>query len=200
MKKQNGIITLKANAKVKMKGEKMEEILKELVEVLKVSNQRTLWDYLIAIAPIIISVTALVVSIKTTQKQNKIALFEKRFEAVYKLSFIWTIAEDVIEYKNGDPSLLLENGMTNYYLTKKDNESNFFAFYTGVILELAGIECLFNRVNTEDVMKFLDEFQTYVLKVYKEEVCENDREALKEVFLKVEDSKVIDKMEKYLKL
>lgn len=185
-----------------MKGKNMEEILKELVEVMKVSNQRTLWDYLIAIAPIIISITALVISIKTTQKQNRIALFEKRYEIVYKLGFIFAVEGQVVEYEDENPSWFLENTVEDYYLTsnhvKNNNVQNFHSFYTGLILELAGIECLFYGVYTVDIMDFLNTFQHYVSKVHSKEVCKKDREELKEIFLKVNESKVMDKMEKYL--
>ena len=46
---------------------------------------RIILDYALVIVPILVSCVAIVISVKTAEKQNKIGLFEKRFEAYANL-------------------------------------------------------------------------------------------------------------------
>lgn len=49
-----------------------------LIAAISALSEKNAFDYIIAIGPILLSVIAIVISICTTRKQNKIALFEKR--------------------------------------------------------------------------------------------------------------------------
>lgn len=51
----------------------------ELITAICALSEKSVFDYLIAIGPIVLSLIAIFISICTTAKQNRIALFEKRF-------------------------------------------------------------------------------------------------------------------------
>ena len=59
----------------------MEEIVKAIEKI----AEKNIIDYLLVIVPIVASLIAIVISIVVSQKQNKIALFEKRFDAYANL-------------------------------------------------------------------------------------------------------------------
>lgn len=52
----------------------------ELIQCVRQLSEKSTLDYVIAIAPILLSVVAVIISILVAQRQNKIAFFEKRFE------------------------------------------------------------------------------------------------------------------------
>lgn len=54
--------------------------MEELVVAINNLSNKTFVDYLIAFAPIVISIVAICVSISATREQNKISLLEKRLE------------------------------------------------------------------------------------------------------------------------
>lgn len=53
----------------------------QLIEAVRQLAVKNAWDYSIAIAPILLSAIAIIISISVAHQQNKIALFDKRFEA-----------------------------------------------------------------------------------------------------------------------
>lgn len=57
----------------------------KLIPILEQMAQKTWVDYFAVSAPIVLSVVAIYISISTTRKQNKIALFEKRYELYQKI-------------------------------------------------------------------------------------------------------------------
>lgn len=67
----------------------------ELIPILEQMAQKTLVDYLAIIAPLVLSVVAIVISISTTRKQNKIALFEKRYEAASQIATLLSFLKSI---------------------------------------------------------------------------------------------------------
>ena len=63
----------------------------ELVKAIEKLAEKDIIDYLIIFVPIAISLVTIVISIRTAQKQNKIALFEKRYNCLFcrKANEIW---------------------------------------------------------------------------------------------------------------
>lgn len=57
--------------------------MNELVKAIENLSNKTIVDYLLIVIPIIISVIAIIISLNSTNKQNKIALFEIRY-AIFK--------------------------------------------------------------------------------------------------------------------
>ena len=67
----------------------MNEVqMQELIEAIEKLSQKGWVDYLIIIVPIMLSVIAVWISLATAHKQNKIALFEKRYKALTRFEEI----------------------------------------------------------------------------------------------------------------
>ena len=45
-------------------------------------------DYLLVIVPIVVSIVAIYISIATARKQNKIALFERRYNCLFQIKTV----------------------------------------------------------------------------------------------------------------
>ena len=78
----------------------MKELLAELIIAVQSLQQRDLWDYFAIIAPLVLSVVAVWISISTAKKQNKIALFEMRYKTVSVLCFLLPVAKEVVNPKD----------------------------------------------------------------------------------------------------
>jgi hypothetical protein len=63
-------------------------------------NQRDVWDFVAIIAPLLLSVVAVYISVRTTKKQNKIALFEKRYSCFFPIRVILNFAETITDTPN----------------------------------------------------------------------------------------------------
>ena len=57
-----------------------EEIYRDLIEAVRQLSEKSVLDYVIAIAPIVLSIVAVIISLSIAYRQKKIDLFEKRFE------------------------------------------------------------------------------------------------------------------------
>lgn len=182
----------------------MNETMKQLAEAVVALNSRTWVDYLLVIMPVIISVIAIVISIITANQQNKIALFEKRFECVSLLSFIMTVCESVIKYDGEDREIPLQSGMTTFYKLngneEQRKEEEYSAFYSGVLLKLSRLGCLFKGENIDLVMEFLSEFGNYISKVHRNDSTDTELQRLEELLIRIEAKKIANELDKYLKL
>ena len=69
--------------------------MQELIEAVKMSSQSSGWDKALVVIPIVISVIALFISLYIAYRQNKIALFEKRYRVVYLVKSIITFSEQI---------------------------------------------------------------------------------------------------------
>lgn len=69
--------------------------MEELVKAVENLGKKDIIDYLIIIVPIVISIVAIVISIVTAKKQNKIALFEKKYEALFQLKTVISFAQTI---------------------------------------------------------------------------------------------------------
>ena len=78
----------------------MKEILQEISSTLNNINQHDIWDYVTIIAPLVLSAVAVYISIRTTKKQNKIALFEKRYSCFFQIKVILNFAETITDSPN----------------------------------------------------------------------------------------------------
>ena len=198
-----------------------EEIIKLIDERIRLFLQlfeRDFWDYAAIIAPILLSVIAIVVSIQTALQQNKIGkrqneitLFEHRFKALSILDFLLPLAKTIIDNTKKDDKekqdvwdILAIAMQTFKYSTspfdKKIEFSQVEYFYTNMILEISRLPCLFKNESTESILAF-----SYAFKSIADNVC-NGEDYEEEIFLlqkyvcEIEEKNIMDKLEKYLKL
>lgn len=80
--------------------------MEKLLEILIALPIKTVVDYLLIIVPIVLSCIAIAISIVTTSKQNKIALFELRYKCYSQLRTIRSF--DASTHDCDDPRLILK--------------------------------------------------------------------------------------------
>lgn len=75
--------------------------MEDIVKAIEKLAEKDIVDYLLVIVPIVVSIVAIYISIATARKQNKIALFERRYNCLFQiktiLNFSDTIKEDADE-------------------------------------------------------------------------------------------------------
>lgn len=186
------------------RGAYMKKILSELIEVIELANTKTLWDYLIVSVPIIISVIAIFVSVGTAKRQNRIALFEKRYEVISLLGFLLGVCEGLITYKGIDGRIQLQSSMKTFYMVKgiSDNETrhDFSHFYTGIVLEAGKVEYLFTGEKVDLTKAFLVAFNDYVLKICRDEPSDSELKVLEEKYLEFSKQDILSQFDKDTKL
>lgn len=183
----------------------MEELLSELIANVQLSQQRDLWDYIAIIAPLVLSVVAVWISIGTAKKQNKIALFEMRYRVVSILSFLLPVAKELVNSKEIDDWTILATAMDTYKMSATDSSAEFDypkldSFYTHLILDAGMVNCLFDKKGTKQIMDFLEEFHEFVSIVCKDEVTEEARADLNKTVSLLEESKTMNKLDGLLKI
>ena len=97
--------------------------MEDIVKAIEKLAEKDIIDYLLVIVPIAISVVAVVISIATAKKQNKIALFEKRYNCLFQIKTILNFA-DTIKDADGKTILGLYDAFwgTNIYHLKGDRQ------------------------------------------------------------------------------
>ena len=85
-----------------VKGVEMEEVVKAIEKL----AEKSIIDYLVIIVPIILSIVAIGISIATARKQNKIALFDRRYACLFQIRMILQFAEAIKEVS--DPKVILQ--------------------------------------------------------------------------------------------
>lgn len=197
----------------------MDVVFKVLIEVFKVIFNRDFWEI---IAPLILSVVAIGVSIHTAikqnqiserqneiaEKQNEIALFEYRYKVFTILSFLLPVAREILkrlEQEDVDVWNVLANSMQTYKYSTSPFETNIEYsqveyFYTNLILEGGRLPCLFKKENTEQILAFLQIFNALVSNECKGEPCDKEIVLLQNAVNKIDESCILERLEKYLML
>lgn len=75
----------------------------ELINVIEELGRKDFLDIVAAFSPIILSVIAIVISIYVARKQNKIAMFDMRYEAMFRLKTVLSFAVSI--EKIDDPKI-----------------------------------------------------------------------------------------------
>ena len=88
----------------------MEDIAKamgDIARAIEKLSEKDIIDYLIVIVPVVISIVAIVISIATARKQNKIALFEKKYNSLIQIHTIASFANSIKDNNNLSSKLIL---------------------------------------------------------------------------------------------
>lgn len=81
--------------------------MEELVKAIEKLAEKDLIDYLLVIVPILVSIVAIFISIATAKKQNKIALFEKKYNSLIQIHTIASFANSIKDNNNLSSKLIL---------------------------------------------------------------------------------------------
>ena len=69
--------------------------MEDVVKAIEKLAEKTWMDYALVIVPIIVSMVAIVISIATARKQNRIALFERRHNCLFQIKMILNFSESI---------------------------------------------------------------------------------------------------------
>lgn len=180
--------------------------MEELIEVIHQANQRDFWDYTAIVAPFLLSVVAIAISIYSVKKQNNLSLFEKRYRMSYILGFLVNVANEVVKNELRDDKELL-HFLQNSYLeidSKDDlaskNHEKTLVFYYKLRFEIVGINSLYPGNKLKDVNKFLESFFEYISNVFTDKDTKLEKENLKAHLKLLERKKIFQKLDKPLKI
>lgn len=77
----------------------------ELISAIEKISQKDWVDYLLIIIPILVSLVAIVISIATARKQNRIALFKMRYKGLMQINSMFRFEEGI--YNVDSPEVIL---------------------------------------------------------------------------------------------
>lgn len=80
--------------------------MEEIVRAIEKISEKSIVDYFIIVVPIVISVCAIIVSVATARRQNKIAMFELRHRALATLKRISNFSS--VFYVTSDSQVVIE--------------------------------------------------------------------------------------------
>lgn len=180
-----------------------EDFLKLINEIFQPIFERDFWDYASIIAPFVVSCVAVFISLYSLHKQNKIALFDKRYKAFNILSFLMETARVIIKTEETKTKLILYKNMETYRSTmtpnnKAANGNDVSSFYAGLIFEAGKIEHLFKVKNVSKVVKFLLAFNDLISSTYTKTSYENEINQLRNMLLEIEKMNIIKTLIKQL--
>ncbi len=203
----------------------MGELIHDLIATIEKLGYRDFWDYAAIIVPaataiisVIISVIALCKSNKIgerqneiSERQNNIALFETRSKAFNILNFLLPVARTLLENATKDDEEkedvwnILASAMQTYkYSTtpfEKDIEfSQVEYFYTNLVLETGGIPYLFKNEDVKSVLSFLEILNSIATNVCNGEEYDQEIKSLRDIVCEIDESNIMEKLEKYLML
>ena len=80
--------------------------MEDLVKAIEKLAEKTWVDYLLIIVPIVISIVAIGIAIYTSNKQNRIALYQLRYQALSRLKRVLLFEEYVLS--NATPADIVD--------------------------------------------------------------------------------------------
>lgn len=138
--------------------------MEELVSAIEKLAEKSTFDYIIIIAPILLSIIAIGISIFTAHRQNKIALFEKRYEVISEVKSILAFAKTVSDYKDKRKILIFFDsffGTQVSDLLEGDKDLYVPSIIGKLRYDLSQAQFLFSLDNDEElqnIITFLGEF------------------------------------------
>lgn len=120
----------------------MEDVVKAIEKI----SEKSLIDYLLIIIPIITSLIAIIISVAATRRQNKTALFERRYNCLFQIKTVLAFSKTIealfdrkviialfdsfwgtnVAFLSGDKQLVL--AISQVEIIKKDVEQATFLF------------------------------------------------------------------------
>ena len=155
--------------------------------------------------PIILSFLAILVTLYTVNKQNRIALFEIRYKAYNVFSYLLSVTDTILKEDVSNTNVVLYHSMETYrsIVSLSDtlpNSNDVSSFYTGLVFEVGKAEHIFKKKYTNNIMHFLIAFNNLVSSIYAKKSYEIEIEQLRNAYYKLEKDNIAQKIKKYLKV
>ena len=154
--------------------------MKEIVTAIEKLAEKDIVDYLLIIAPILISIVAIIISIATSCKQNKIALYEQRYRCLTQVKRIISFSEMI--KKNKNPVIVLElfDAMWGSNVSTSSGDAQIIrAKYQMEIIkdDVEQITFLFKHSSYESLALIIKNLHTIMLEAVDEKVVQEHLDA-----------------------
>ena len=162
-------------------------------------------DLFVSITSLILSTIAIIVSIYTVQHQNKLHLFDKRYETLAMLSFLMSVAKLSIENCNQFEKDILNIGRESYYdinyLGKQTTQDcSLNDFYLNICLSTIKLQFLFPKRHIKLCKKFLHKFMDYCSATLNDQDSTIHKKELSDLINEMEQTKTLEKLDSYMKI
>ena len=158
-----------------------------------------------SITTVIFSAIAIGVSIYTVNKQNKLSLFDKRYDVFHTANFLIVVTKTVINATDQPEKEILNACRKSYFEVNFLNIQNcdnndLKSFYHNLCLSASKAECLFpkNHINTFNA--FLNILINYFPNAIDGKNTDSNRKELISVLNRLEKEQIMEKLEKYIKI
>lgn len=151
-----------------------------LIDAINQSHSKDIIDIIAIFSPLVLSVVAIVISIYTVQKQNKISLFEMRYKAFATLKSIVLFASTVKNVDSNEQILLVFDSFFGTYIS--NNNGNDLVAGLNSKIEMIKHDTLtsvflFSKKYQKPIETFVYDFQLFMINVinnYLDEKSKND--------------------------
>lgn len=136
--------------------------MEDLVKAIEKLAEKTGVDYLLIIVPIVISIVAIGIAIYTANKQNRIALFQLRYQALSRLKRVLLFEESVLP--NATPADIVDGANVFFLIDIKQEIVNgvpwnqyikITSFLSEVENDLAVLHCYIPKEQQEAIDNML---------------------------------------------
>lgn len=140
-----------------------------IVEAIDHLSKKTTIDYAIALAPIILSIVAILISINTARRQNNIALFEKRLKLLSIMQSLFAFSDSISEADSSGVEFIcvLYNSIFQANIIRSDRKSleSFYASVKIMERELLAEEYLFSYNLSKQIKNLLEKLTLFMERV-----------------------------------
>lgn len=158
----------------------MEQKMDALVNAVESLSTKSAIDYLMVIVPIVISLVAIVISVCAARKQNKIALFEKRYEALTWIQSMLSFSEGIYDGGNKLVILCVFDGYFGTNLCDKSDDDRFIEAMARVERlkhDVLQVKFLFPFEYDTDLEKIVNHLKEYILALIYDQDYVSSRES-----------------------
>ena len=103
----------------------------ELISAIEKLSQKDWVDYLLIIIPILVSLVAIVISVATARKQNRIALFKMRYGALMQIKTILRFEKETYNVDSPEAILAIYDMLYGTNIRGHKNEDSVLALTKG---------------------------------------------------------------------
>ncbi len=153
----------------------------QVAAAVRAMGTRDWFDYLSVLAPLVLSAVAIWISISTAVKQNKIALFNLRYEAIHSLALILSYSKMIVGIEKANVAQYLFNA--NFACEIKYDDKLMALHQTYVELRkveksVLVIEYLFSTKDMEEIQELFTLLRNFMERLVENEVNSEWRDKL----------------------
>lgn len=151
----------------------------QVAAAVRALGTRDVFDYIAMFAPLVLSVVAIGISISTAQKQNKITLFNLRYEAIHSLALVIAyaklIARDDINIKMAQICFNANFDVDVDFSERNTAIRQMYAALRKVEKNVLVIEYLFTKETEAEIQQTFELFRNFMERLVENEVNEEWR-------------------------